>query len=72
MPDNLRPVISCGLCYKDPRAALEWLEKAFGFETTMVVENPDGSIGHSELRVGETALSWSATSGTHFIKARPA
>jgi uncharacterized glyoxalase superfamily protein PhnB len=42
-----------GVIYRDPRAALKWLEKAFGFEITMVVENEDGSIGHSEMRFGE-------------------
>ncbi len=48
-----RPSVSPGVSYKDPRAALAWLEQAFGFETTMVVEGPDGSIAHSEMRVGD-------------------
>lgn len=51
-----RPTLAIGVCYRDPRAALAWLEKAFGFETTMVVENEDGSIGHSEMRVGRNGL----------------
>ena len=53
MTDQPRPSLSLGLSYRDPRAAIAWLEKAFGFETTMIIENPDGSIGHSELRVGD-------------------
>jgi uncharacterized glyoxalase superfamily protein PhnB len=53
MTQSSRPSTAPCVSYKDPRAALEWLEKAFGFETTMVVENPDGSIGHSEMRVGD-------------------
>jgi uncharacterized glyoxalase superfamily protein PhnB len=48
-----RPSFATGVSYRDPRAALAWLESAFGFETTMVVENEDGSIGHSEMRVGD-------------------
>jgi uncharacterized glyoxalase superfamily protein PhnB len=52
MPEN-RPTLSSGVYYRDPRAALAWLEKAFGFETTMVVENEDGTIGHSEMRFGD-------------------
>jgi uncharacterized glyoxalase superfamily protein PhnB len=28
--------------YKKPKAALAWLEKAFGFEVTLLVEGPDG------------------------------
>jgi uncharacterized glyoxalase superfamily protein PhnB len=40
--------------YKDPRAALDWLEKAFGFETTMVIEPPDGDVrmSHYEMSFG--------------------
>jgi uncharacterized glyoxalase superfamily protein PhnB len=45
--------MSCGLACRDPKAQLKWLEQAFGFEITMVVENPDGSIGHSEMRLGD-------------------
>ena len=54
--ESERPTLAIGVCYRDPRAALRWLEKAFGFETTMVVENPDGSIGHSEMRFGRNGL----------------
>ncbi len=53
MADQTRPGMSSGVVYRDPRAALKWLENAFGFETTMVVENEDGSIGHSEMRFGD-------------------
>ena len=55
MSDPQRPTLSSGLAYRDPMAALKWLETAFGFEVTMVVQNADGSIGHSEARFG-TAL----------------
>ncbi len=27
-----RPSVSSAICYKDPKAALKWLEEAFGFE----------------------------------------
>ena len=39
--------------YQDPKAALKWLEKAFGFETSMLVTGPDGSIGHAEMTFGD-------------------
>ncbi len=55
MPDG-RPTLSSGLSYRDPRAAIAWLEKAFGFETTMLVEAPDGSVAHSELRLGDGVI----------------
>jgi uncharacterized glyoxalase superfamily protein PhnB len=53
MSETKRPNLSTGVYYQDPKAALAWLEKAFGFETTMIVENPDGTIGHSEMRFGD-------------------
>jgi uncharacterized glyoxalase superfamily protein PhnB len=31
------------LHYRDPKAALEWLERAFGFETTMAIDGPPGA-----------------------------
>jgi uncharacterized glyoxalase superfamily protein PhnB len=53
MSESNRPSFATGVSYRDPRAALNWLETAFGFETTMVVEGPDGSIAHSEMRAGD-------------------
>jgi uncharacterized glyoxalase superfamily protein PhnB len=40
--------------YRDPKAALAWLEQAFGFELTMLIEGPDGDPGmmHAEMSVG--------------------
>lgn len=42
------PPISPLLFYRDPKAALDFLERAFGFETRLMVETPDGGIVHSE------------------------
>jgi uncharacterized glyoxalase superfamily protein PhnB len=42
------PPISPLLFYRDPRAALAFLERAFGFETRLVVELGDGGVVHSE------------------------
>jgi uncharacterized glyoxalase superfamily protein PhnB len=47
------PSVSVGLCYRDPKAALVWLEAAFGFEPTMVILAPDGALAHSEMRFGD-------------------
>ncbi|MCA9585170.1 MAG: VOC family protein [Myxococcales bacterium] len=47
------PRMSASVYYDDPRAAIDWLCKAFGFETRMVVEGDDGSIVHSELMFDE-------------------
>jgi uncharacterized glyoxalase superfamily protein PhnB len=48
-----RPSLGSAVTYKDPLAALDWLEKAFGFERTMVVTDADGNLGHSEMRFGD-------------------
>ena len=53
MAESKRPSFSSGVIYRDPKAALEWLETAFGFEPVMVVINEDGTLGHSEMRFGD-------------------
>ena len=59
-----RPSLTTSLSYKDPRAAIAWLEKAFGFELTLLVEDDKGDVGHSDLSFGSGAVmvggEWSA------------
>lgn len=50
------PTLSSGLAYRDPRAAITFLERAFGFETVLLVETVDGAVAHSELRLGDSAI----------------
>lgn len=38
------------LNYADPRAAIDFISQAFGFEVSSVLESPDGSVGHAELQ----------------------
>ncbi len=42
------------LTYRDPKAALDWLAAAFGFELTMAIDGPDGDAtqGHYEMGLG--------------------
>ncbi|PAQ08569.1 VOC family protein [Mesorhizobium temperatum] len=47
------PTLASGIFYKNPRAASIWLEKAFGFELSMVVSDADGRLVHSEMRFGD-------------------
>jgi uncharacterized glyoxalase superfamily protein PhnB len=47
------PRISSALFYDDAAAAIEWLEKAFGFATRLRVEDGAGGIVHSELELGD-------------------
>jgi uncharacterized glyoxalase superfamily protein PhnB len=35
--------------YKDPIAALRWLETAFGFELGILVTDKEGRVGHAEV-----------------------
>ena len=37
------------LRYKDARAAIEFLQRAFGFEAALVVEGAGGGIDHAQL-----------------------
>ena len=36
------PTFTAAACYRDPKAALEWLARAFGFEVTMAIDDPGG------------------------------
>ena len=48
-----RPTFGSAVLYKDPVAALDWLQKAFGFERTMVITDATGKLVHSEMRFGD-------------------
>ncbi len=48
-----RSTIGPVIWYRDPKAAIVWLERAFGFERRLVVEGDDGAIVHSELTLGD-------------------
>jgi len=50
------PNIFVGLHYRDGRAALTFLEHAFGFRNTFEVPAPDGGILHAEMRLGDGAI----------------
>jgi len=40
------------LRYEDAKAAIDFLERAYGFDRKAVMENEDGTIGHAELTHG--------------------
>jgi len=48
-----RPTFISSVVYRDQRAAIAWLEKAFGFELSEVLEDGDGKILHAEMTFGE-------------------
>jgi len=54
--DNFKPPLSSALSYRDPKAALRFLEEAFGFEPVMVILDAEGNLAHSQMRFGDGML----------------
>jgi uncharacterized glyoxalase superfamily protein PhnB len=48
------PTFTSSVHYRDPKAALAWLERAFGFEITMAIDGPPEApqMCHYEMSVG--------------------
>lgn len=48
------PTFTSSVHYQDPKAALAWLERAFGFEITMAIEGPPEApqMCHYEMSAG--------------------
>jgi uncharacterized glyoxalase superfamily protein PhnB len=44
------------LRYRDARAAIDWLQKAFGFEPLQVHDGEDGTVAHAELKFRDDAI----------------
>ena len=61
MTSPITPVVF----YRDPLAALKWLEAAFGFETSLLVTDDAGNVGHAEMKLGDGRIGvgaeWGAT-----------
>lgn len=51
-----RTALGAAVFYKDPMAALDWLERAFGFQRMMVITDKDGKLAHSEMRFLDSYL----------------
>ena len=45
--------LSSALFYQDPKAAIAFLQAALGFEITMLLEDADGNLAHSQLSLGD-------------------
>jgi uncharacterized glyoxalase superfamily protein PhnB len=46
------PNIIPAIRYQDAMAAIDWLERAFGFERGLVVAGEDGVVHHAQLSLG--------------------
>jgi len=62
------------LQYRDARAAIDFLCKAFGFEKNAVYEEPDGSIAHAQLTLGNGMVMLGSVKDSEYSKllVRPA
>jgi uncharacterized glyoxalase superfamily protein PhnB len=48
------------LRYRDARAAVDWLARAFGFERHAVHDGEDGQVAHAEMRLGNGMIMFGA------------
>jgi uncharacterized glyoxalase superfamily protein PhnB len=52
MQNDQQPIFISRVAYKDRRSAIEWLERAFGFQTTMLATDSKGDVVHAEMKFG--------------------
>jgi uncharacterized glyoxalase superfamily protein PhnB len=45
-----------GLRYRDARAAIAWLERAFGAERHVCYDAPDGTVAHAQMRIARNLV----------------
>lgn len=48
----IRNALTSALCYRHPKAALKFMEAAFGFELAMLIEDNEGNLAHAEMSFG--------------------
>lgn len=71
MKTNVKPIpqgyhtITPGLVIKDGAGAIEFYKKAFGAKENYRMENPDGSVMHAELRIGNSNFMLGSEPGDH-------
>ncbi|MDE3198009.1 MAG: VOC family protein [Acidobacteriota bacterium] len=54
------------LRYRDAPAAIEWLCRAFGFTKNSVYPNPDGTIAHAQLTLGDGMIMLGSVSENEY------
>lgn len=48
--------LKSAVVYQDPKAAVRWLEAAFGFELAMLLEDGQGRLVHCQMAFGDTTV----------------
>ena len=67
-PSQAKISVIPALQYRDAKAAIEFLCKAFGFEKNAVYEEPDGSIAHAQLIHGNGMIMLGSAKDTEYGK----
>ena len=60
MSTTVQPRIHPVIRYQDAHRALDWLGRAFGFETRVVHDGPNGSVAHAEMTFGSSVIGFSS------------
>jgi uncharacterized glyoxalase superfamily protein PhnB len=55
-----------GVRYRDARAAVAWLERAFGAATLVAYDGPDGTIVHAEVALAGNVIMLGSERGDDF------
>jgi uncharacterized glyoxalase superfamily protein PhnB len=64
MPANIIPTMR----YRDANAAIDWLCRAFGFESHLVVPDGAGGVAHSQLTLGSGMIMLGSARDDEFGK----
>lgn len=70
-PDGWPRISSC-LFYEEPKRAIDWLCKVFGFELRLLVETGAGGVAHSELVYGDGLVMVGTNDTEHWKSPRTA
>ena len=61
---DCRSAVIPSMQYRDAHKAIDWLERAFGFERQAVYEGPGGTIAHAQLVFGNGMVMLSSAQET--------
>ncbi len=56
MSGNALPQTYSTMRYRDAKKAMDWLEKAFGFEKSFVAEGENGIVDHAQMKIGASTI----------------
>lgn len=57
------PALCPYLYYEDTPAAMDWLDRAFGFRERLRVTDADGSVAHAEMELGDAVIMLGSPAG---------